>query len=184
MSRSAAEQTGRASLVLQLDTRNMRAVSDAFGIVKPKTFPIGFIYFGYFNTSGVAAWSPKLDESSYKETRSYYSIKVNGIPLWTVRDLKDEGLKTPRTMSYSLKGVLNGVIKPSTTPYKIEIVKVCSSSSPGGSCDGVPDPADVFVSPRGYIAYSLWTSNQSLIVNGTYYRDHAWCPVQPVVNVP
>ncbi|GIL62265.1 hypothetical protein Vafri_16556 [Volvox africanus] len=182
MIRSASVQTSSDSIVLRLDTQNMRPVASAFGTVKPNYFPISHLYIAYFDIRGVACWTPTLDRTSYKETASYYSIKVNGSPLGTVRDMKGDGDDGPRAVSYSLKGFLNGIIVPSTTPYVIEIVKVCTLY--GISCDGVPDPRDVFVSPRGFMAYSLWTVNQPLRVNGTYYRDHVWCPVQTVINVP
>ncbi|GLI61760.1 hypothetical protein VaNZ11_004228 [Volvox africanus] len=182
MIRSASVQTSSDSIVLRLDTRNMRPVASAFGTVKPNYFPISHLYIAYFDIRGVASWTPTLDRTPYKETPSYYSIKVNGSPLGTVRDMKGEGDDGPRAVSYSLKGFLNGIIVPSTLPYVIEIVKVCTLY--GISCEGVPDPRDVFVSLRGFTAYSLWTVNQPLRVNGTYFRDHVWCPVQTVIDVP
>ncbi|GIM09579.1 hypothetical protein Vretimale_13396 [Volvox reticuliferus] len=182
MTRSASEQTDPDSIVLRLDTRNMCPVASAFGTVTPRCFRLSHLYFAYFDTLGVASWTPALDRTPYKETSSYYSIKVNGSRLGTVRDMKDEGVDRPQTASYSLKGALSGLIVPSTTPYVIEIVKVCTLL--GASCEGVPDPRDVFVSPKGFMAYSLWTVKQSLRVNGTYFRDHVWCPVQTVINVP
>ncbi len=182
MTRSVSQQDGPESIKLLLDTRNMPALADAFGVVRPRNFPIMHIYFGYFDPSAVQARTPELDRTSYKETRSYYTIAVNGAVLYTVRDMKDNGPNTRRTMTYSLKGVLNGVITPSTVPYRIEILKVCAVL--GESCDGVPNPADVFTSRRGFMAYSLWSAGQSLTVNGKFVRDHAWCPVKAAINVP
>ncbi|KXZ42984.1 hypothetical protein GPECTOR_108g179 [Gonium pectorale] len=139
------------------------------------------IYFAYFNKSGIAEWSPELDQTPYRETRSYYAISVNGRRLATMKDLKDSGLKTPETSMYSLKATLNSAILPSTTPYRVVVHKVCESAD---GCARVPDPATVFLSPTGHFVWSAWNVRQSLYVNGTLVRDHAWCPVQTVVNVP
>ncbi|PNH09557.1 hypothetical protein TSOC_003798 [Tetrabaena socialis] len=180
MTRKAS--TGSKSIVLYLDTRNMSAVANAFGEVEPLDFPIQHIYFAYFNTSGVFAWSHALDRIGYKETGSFYQIRVNGKKLSTIKDLKDSGTTTPMTSAYSLKGTLyNGTITPSLAPYKIEITRACTSSSDG--CVVGPDPATVFTSPTGHIVFSLWSVKQPLKVKGVLVHNHAWCPVQTVVNV-
>ncbi|PNH09863.1 hypothetical protein TSOC_003463 [Tetrabaena socialis] len=184
------KQTSTQSLVLYLNTRNMTAVAKSFGKVEPLDFPIRHIYFAYFNTSGVKEWSPALDRIGYKEVSSFYTITVSGVNgvkkiLTTVKDLKDSGVKTPRTSMYSLKGSLNGnIIIPQATVFRIEIVKTCTiiSSRFSSSCDQVPDPATVFTSPTGHVVFSLWSVLQRLTVNGVLVHNHAWCPVQTAIN--
>ncbi|KAG2428729.1 hypothetical protein HXX76_011432 [Chlamydomonas incerta] len=182
-------------LVMWLDTQNRTAVADCFGEVKPQDFPMTAIYFAYFNfTEGVAAWSPALDLTPYRQTSAAYWIKpslacrppppppppqVNGKSLFTVRDLKDFGTNTATSSTYSLKGTHNGLIRPSPSKYKIEIVKNCDTSD----CTQIPEPSSVFISPQGHVVWSVWSVSQTLIVNGYTVLNHAWCPVQSAVNV-
>ncbi|GFR52468.1 hypothetical protein Agub_g14972 [Astrephomene gubernaculifera] len=181
MTRSERAQTSPDSIVMFLDTKNKTHVAPVFGTVEPETFPMQSIYFAYFNKTGIKMWSPNLDATPYKESPSWYTIKVNGRVLNTIRDLKDSGTKTPMTASYSLKGTLNGAIFPSATKFRIEVTKSCDDPK---RCSSIPDPATVFTSPVGLIVWSTWSVKQSLYVNGVYVKDHAWCPVQTVLNVP
>ncbi|KAG2449637.1 hypothetical protein HYH02_005170 [Chlamydomonas schloesseri] len=168
-------------LLLWLDTQNRTAVASCFGAVEPADFPITAIYFAYFNyTEGVAAWSPALDLTPYKEMPTAYWIKVNGRSLFTVRDLKDFGTNTATSSTYSLKGTHNGLVKPSPDRYKVEIVKYCDGDD---DCARIPEPSTVFISPQGHVVFSLWSVGQPLRVNGVLALNHAWCPVQSAVTV-
>eukprot|EP00198_Chlamydomonas_reinhardtii_P009165 XP_001698502.1 predicted protein [Chlamydomonas reinhardtii] len=167
-------------MVMWLDTQNRTAVASCFGQIEPQDFPLTAIYFAYFNyTEGVAAWSPALDLTPYRETSTAYWIKINGKSLFTVRDLKDFGTNTATSSTYSLKGTHNGLIKPSPDKYKIEIVKYCDNSD----CSRIPEPSSVFVSPQGHVVFSVWSVGQSLRVNGVLALNHAWCPVRSAATV-
>ena len=184
MTRPLSKQSSASSLVLHLHTGNTSHVAAAFGQVDPSVFPLEHIYFGYQDLSGVAAWSPALAKTPYKETTSWYTLRVNGKYLYTNKDLKDQGSYGPPLASIaSLKGTLRGLMKPSTTPYRIEIVKSCMLKTT--RCKGldVPNPASVSLTPEGYVVYSLWSVKQPLTINGTYVKDHGWCPVQTAVTV-
>ncbi|KAG2423529.1 hypothetical protein HXX76_015276 [Chlamydomonas incerta] len=158
----------RDKLVFWLDTRGMSPVNTStFGEVEPADFPIR------------QRWSPQLDRTPYRETSGWYWIQVDGRRISTCKDLKDSGKHTPTNSVYSLKGTLNGMIKPAKGRYKIEIVKYCAPSAIG--CSAIPDPAKVFVNAAGHVAYAFWNVGQSLIVNGTRVKDHAWCPVQTAI---
>ncbi|GIL71313.1 hypothetical protein Vretimale_2832 [Volvox reticuliferus] len=187
LTRPLSKQRGPQSLILYVDTKNVFPVAPAFGTVKPSVFMIRQMHLAYFNKSGVKAWSPTLEKTAYRETTSAYTILVNGAKLQlSVRDLKDTGVMTSQTYAYSLKIILNDLITPSDSIYEVEVVKSCAlrgSDANISACAQVPDPASVFVSREGYIAYSFWNVGQSLIVNGVYARDHAWCPVQTGVTV-
>ncbi|EFJ45426.1 hypothetical protein VOLCADRAFT_105974 [Volvox carteri f. nagariensis] len=187
MTRPLSQQLGRHSLVFYLDTGNVFPVAPVFGRVEPPVFKIRQMHLAYFNKSGVMAWSPALDKTPYRETAPYYSVFVNGTRINTVRDLKDSGVLTPQTSVYSLKVILNDIVQPSTKLYRIEVVKSCAlgvaASNLDAACAGVPDPATVFLKGEGYFAFSFWNVGQPLTVNGTYVRDHAWCPVQTGITV-
>ncbi|KXZ42987.1 hypothetical protein GPECTOR_108g182 [Gonium pectorale] len=170
------------SLVLNLDTFGRSPIAEAFGKVKPTGFPLTHVYFAYWNKTGIKGWSHNLDDVGYKEVPSWYTIKVNGEMLITIRDLKDQGFDdTPRTTAYCLKGTLRNVnnVKPSNSTFRIEVAKVCT----GTDCAAIPDPATVFISPKGHIVWSVWTVHQKMSVNGAPIRDHAWCPVQSAINL-
>ena len=157
-------QPHSSSLTLYLDTKNSSAVSPCFGFVDPLFFPIRHLYFAYFDVRGVQ--SAASSTKPYVEASSYYTIRLNGVLLTTVRDLKDVGVGQP----YSLKAMVDGRLLPSPTVYTVEIAKVRASAA-------IPDPASVFISPDNEIVYSYWTVNQALTVNGAYVNSHAWCPV-------
>eukprot|EP00198_Chlamydomonas_reinhardtii_P002313 XP_001691649.1 predicted protein [Chlamydomonas reinhardtii] len=173
---------GHDKLVFWLDTRGMSPVNTtSFGDVQPATFPIRQVNFAYFNaTLGVQRWSPELDRTPYRETSSWYRIQVDGKRISTIKDLKDSGRNTRTSSIYSLKGTLNGAIKPAKERYKIEILKSCSTAI---GCVTIPDPAKVFVNAAGHVAYAFWNVGQSLTVNGVQVKDHAWCPVQTAIVV-
>lgn len=106
--------------------------------------------------------------------------QVDGKRISTIKDLKDSGRNTRTSSIYSLKGTLNGAIKPAKERYKIEILKSCSTAI---GCVTIPDPAKVFVNAAGHVAYAFWNVGQSLTVNGVQVKDHAWCPVQTAIVV-
>ncbi|KXZ42989.1 hypothetical protein GPECTOR_108g184 [Gonium pectorale] len=183
MSYSQSQQQSNRSLVLHLDTFGRSHMAEAFGEVQPSDFPLHHVYFAYWNKTGIKGWSSKMDRTKYKEVPSYYTIKVNGNALSTVRDMKDTGPDTPQTAAYCLKGTLRDVdgVRPSASVFRIEIEKVCSGDA---ACALIPDPSRVFVSSRGHVAWSIWSVHQKLAVNGAAPRDHAWCPVQAAINLP
>ncbi|KXZ42985.1 hypothetical protein GPECTOR_108g180 [Gonium pectorale] len=182
MTYSKSQQKSKNSLILYLNTFGRSPIAEAFGKVEPAEFPLTHVYFAYWNKTGVKLWGPKLDDVEYKELPSWYTIKVNGKALGTIRDMKDQGFDdTPLTTAYCLKGTIRDVnnVKPSNSTIKFEIVKVCS----GSACDTIPDPATVFISPKGHIVWSVWTVHQKMSVDGAPIRDHAWCPVQSAINL-
>ncbi|KAG2489612.1 hypothetical protein HYH03_011892 [Edaphochlamys debaryana] len=187
MTRPLHEQTPD-SLVLYLHTNNMPAVAKAFGDVYPPNFPITSIYFGYFYSAGVMMWTPQLDKESYRELKPWYSIKLNGQELSSVKDHKNVGLqKNPFSSVYSLKGSLRVQdVVPSDKPYRLEIYKVCDENMPSATwnCSVVPSPQWIFVSKAGHVSWAAWSVSQSLRVNGVWFKDHAWCPVKFAINEP
>ncbi|KAG2431340.1 hypothetical protein HYH02_013330 [Chlamydomonas schloesseri] len=172
-------------LVFWLETFNRSPVNTTtFGTVEPADFPIRQVNFAYFNaTLGVQRWSPELDRTPYRETSTWFWIQVDGQRISTCKDLKDSG--RANSAKYSLKGTLNGLVKPAKQRYRIEIVKSCTpTSNAPGACSAIPDPVNVFVRAAGnVVAYSFWNVGQSLLVNGTLVKDHSWCPTQTAVVV-
>ncbi|GLI59285.1 hypothetical protein VaNZ11_001137 [Volvox africanus] len=187
LTRSMSKQRDPQSVILYVDTKGVFPVAPIFGTIEPRVFMIRQLHLAYFQKRGIAAWSPSLDKTPYRETTSFYTIRVNGAkPTLPARDLKDTGVMTSHTYAYSLKVILNDLITPSNSIYEVEVVKSCALKRGGANdsaCAQVPDPASVFVSREGYIAYSFWNVGQSLTVDGVYARDHAWCPVQTGVTV-
>ncbi|KAG2501980.1 hypothetical protein HYH03_000476 [Edaphochlamys debaryana] len=168
-------------LVLTVDTRNASPVAPEFGTVEPADFPIRQLNIAYHDhLRGVKEWSPVLDQTSYRETPTYYGVRVNGDDIVNVRDLKDSGTNRALTSIYSLKARLNGVVAPSKERYTVEVYKRCRGDE---ECAAIPDPAAVFISPLGHIAYSFFSVNQPLTINGQLVPDHGWCPVQTAINI-
>ncbi|GLC35423.1 hypothetical protein PLESTM_000322700 [Pleodorina starrii] len=181
MYRPDAQQPG--SLTLFLDTLNTRHMADATGTVSPLDFPIGNMYFGYFDTAAVQKYGDLIaNKNAYKEASSWYRVTVNGVQQGSVADMKNalSPLNLAPSANFSLKISLNkGAIFPSTSLFKIVISKNCKSES---ACAAIPDPAVAFGSPQGHVVYSLWTVEQSMIINGKTFANHAWCPVQSALN--
>ncbi|GLC76796.1 hypothetical protein PLESTF_001836200 [Pleodorina starrii] len=169
------------SLTLHLDTRNKSHVADASGTVVPRDFPITNLYIAYFDNRAVMKLDDALATQGYTQMTSWYRVHVNGQRVTTVQDMKEKlsGDPTATYAMFNLKVTVKGAIEPSTSQYVITITKNCANAA---ACAAIPDPADVFVSGQGHVAYSLWSVQQPLTINGVYKRDHAWCPVQSAIN--
>lgn len=172
------------SIVLLLDTKNIRAMSDAFGNgnVTPRDFAITNMYFAVWNTSGVEKLLELFRDPSERST-TWYQILVNGKKIGTVSNFRSGVRRASQTNAmFSLKAKMSdpNMVKPSTKPIKIVISRVCSNAR---SCALIPDPQDVFVSKGGHVVYAIWSVGQTLNVNGEIRGNHAWCPVQSAVNV-
>lgn len=182
MARSRSEQLP-GIMVLKLDTRNMSHVSDATGKVVPREFPITNLYLAYFNNKAVRSFNKSFSSSNqYIQTTSNYQVTVNGQPITTVQDMKNQltgDVKATGAM-FSLKVTVKGLIKPSTSVYTIVIGKKCASPN---VCAIIPDPGKAFLSASDRVVYSLWSVQQPLTINGDFIPSHAWCPVQSAMNL-
>lgn len=177
-----ADEQRPETLVLYLQTHNVRAMADAYQDVTPRDFAVRNVYFAYWNTSGVKELSRAVDDLRvYMETSSFYRLNVSAERVWTVKDMKNEGFRSSMSAMFTLKATLpNTTLTPSTRMFKVTIYKSCS----GSACSAIPDPAKVFVSRLGHVVYSIGNVQQGLTINGSFVQNHAWCPVQAVINVP
>jgi hypothetical protein len=186
------------SIVLVLDTRNMRHLADVAGDIKPKDFSITHLYLAYLNESAVVNRKVLLESNGgYDEASSGYVVTISGGPDGKVRNFTTNqdmintlagGSSSTSFSRFSLKVPINGFIKPSTEEYVITISRSCPGAWDEARClRDRTDPAAAFVEPStNVVVYSLWSVKQLLAVpyiNGGKPRDHTFCPVQTAVAV-